>query len=76
MLFLSLLLFFLSLFLLIPPILYDRHDKLGGLARFLKERRSQWVLQAVGAGGSLIGAVVLTASGGSIPRQTASGKVC
>lgn len=62
MLFLSLLLFFLSLFLLIPPILYDRHDKLGGLARFLKERRSQWVLQAVGAGGSLIGAVVLTAS--------------
>jgi hypothetical protein len=63
MLFLVLVLFFLSIFLLVPPILFNRYDKLGGLARFLKERRSQWVLQGLGVVGSLFGSVVLTASG-------------
>jgi hypothetical protein len=59
----------LSFTLLIPPILFDKYDKLGGMARFLKERRSQWVLQGAGVAASLIGAVQLTASGTSFPND-------
>lgn len=50
-LFLTILLFLLSLLLLVPPLIFDKYDKLGAMARFLREKRAQAILGGGGGGG-------------------------
>lgn len=63
LLFFLLLLFSLSILLLLPPIIYDKMDRLATTRKFLKIGRNQVIIQAAGGGLVFVAVMALTISG-------------
>ncbi|KAJ9108680.1 hypothetical protein QFC20_003379 [Naganishia adeliensis] len=60
----TLILLFLPLTMLLPPLLNKRYDTLERITTLLKEPRVRWVLAGTGAGVAAIDAISISASAG------------